>query len=291
MLSQTIAIVVLKCNKMKRLLPIIVLLIGISCSKPKPEGVILKLKYQPESKYLISTIRGTETVMTYSGQEIAMKKLKSMNIKNPTITKVNTKTETEVVTGKVLKDLSYPISLTYKKTNNLDGGNEVPEKTIVFGTIKNGQIPTFHTIASDILDFDQKTQLMQIVRNSYEQFEFPAKRLKIGEQFSMDHTISIPMEGSVIETVITSTYKLVGSKNGIAQFKISQSYKMSPKMMDNSFQGTGDGNGSITYNLKDSLIVAYSLQTSLEMKKKLDYFEFDLKTSNDFSQTTKIIKD
>jgi hypothetical protein len=159
-------------TKMKKLFPVILLLIGFSCGKPKPEGVVLKLKYQPESKYLISTLRGTETVMTYSGQDIAMKKLKSMNITNPSISKVNTETETQVVTGEVLKDQSYPISLTYKKTSNLNGENEVPEGTIVYGTIKNGQMPTFHTIASDALDFDQKAQLMEMVRNSYEQFEF-----------------------------------------------------------------------------------------------------------------------
>jgi len=278
---------------MKRLFsPLILVLIIFSCSKPKqPEGLILKLQYQPQTKYKITTIRGSETVVRYSGTEIAMQKIKSMNIENPTISKVNTKTYTELITGETLNDKSYPVSLLYKKSNNLNGENEIPEGTVVFGTIKSGHLPTFHTIASDALNFDQKTQLMENVRSNYDQFDFPAKRLKVGDQFSIDRKVSLPMEGSVIETVITSTYKLVGSKKGIAQFTISQSYKMNPKMMDNSFKGNGSGNGSLTYNIKDSLIIAYSIETSLEMHKKLDYFEFDLKTFNDIRQTTQIIKD
>jgi hypothetical protein len=292
MFSQTVSIVVLMSKKMKRILPIILLLIGFACSKPTPkaDGLIMKVRYQPESRYLISTIRGTETVITYSGQEIAMQKLKSMNIKNPTISKVKTKTDTELVTAGRLKDKSYGATLIYKKTNSIDGKNEVPEGTFVYGTIKNGHLPTFHAIASDILDFDQKTQLMQIVRNTFDQFDFPEKQLKIGEQFSMDRPVSLPMEGSVIETVITTTYKLIGIKNGTAQFSISQSYLMSPKMMDNSFKGSGKGNGQLNYSIKDSLVTDYSLKTELDLNKKLDYFEFDLKTINEFNQTTQIVK-
>jgi len=97
---------------MKKSITILFLLTLFSCSTPsKPEGVILKVQYQPEKTYHISTIRGTETVITYSGQDIAMRKLKSMRIKNPTISKVKTKTDTELVTGKMSTDKSFPVSL------------------------------------------------------------------------------------------------------------------------------------------------------------------------------------
>jgi hypothetical protein len=277
-------------TKMKKLFPVILILICFSCSNPKPAGLIMKVQYQPESKYLISTIRGTETVITYSGQEIAMQKLKSMNIKNPAISKVKTRNDTELVTGARLKDKSYPATLIYKKTNSLDGQNEIPVGTFVYGSIKNGHLPNFHAIASDLLDFDQKSQLMKMVSNTFEQFDFPEKQLKIGDQFSMDRPVSLPMEGSAIETVITTTYKLLGIKNGTAQFSINQTYLMSPKMMDNSFKGNGKGNGELTYSIKDSIVTDYHIKTELDMNKKLDYFEFDLKTINEFSQTTQIVK-
>jgi hypothetical protein len=279
-------------RKMRKTIPILLLLIQFSCSKPapKPEGLILKVQYQPESKYLISTIRGTETVITYSGQQIAMQKLKSMHIQNPTISKVRTKTDTELVTTERLKDNKIPVSITYKKTESLDGKGEIPEGTIIFGEIKANQLPVFNSIASSLLDFDQKTQLMQMVKSTFDQFNFPEQRLKIGDQFSMDRPVSIPMEGSEIQTVITTSYKLLSITNGMAQFEINQKYQMTPQMMDNSFTGKGIGKGQLFYDIANNLIINYSIKTEVEMNKKLDYFEFDLKTINEISQTTQIIK-
>ena len=277
---------------MKKSIAILLLLAFFSCSTPpKPEGLILKVQYQPEKTYSISTIRGTETVITYSGQEIAMRKLKSMRIKNPTISKVKTKTDTELVTGKKSADKSFPVSLTYKKTMSLDGKNEIPEGSVVEGEIMGDQLPIFNSVTSGTLDFKQKAQLLQTVQNMFEQFEFPEQQLlKIGEQFSTDRPTEMAMEGSTIEIVITTTYKLLSIKNDVAQFELGQSYQMTPKRMDNSFTGKGSGKGQLSFDIGNSLITEYSIKTELDMNKKLDYYEFDLKTINEFSQTTQIGK-
>lgn len=276
---------------MKRIIPIILLLFSFSCSKPnKPEGLILKVQFQPERTYSTTTIRGTETVITYSGQDIAMRKLKSMRIKNPTISKVRTKTEAELVTGKSSADSSFRVSLTYQKIMSLDGKNEIPEGTVVQGEIKNKTFPTFNKVVSNTLSIDQRIRLLQTVQSTFDQFKFPEQRLNIGDQFSTDRPVSMPMEGSTIEIIVTTSYKLLSIKNDIAQFELSQSYKMTPTVMDNSFTGSGNGKGQLSYDIPNCLIADYSIKTELEMHKKLDYYGFDLKTVNEFSQQTKRIK-
>jgi hypothetical protein len=276
---------------MKKLLAILLLLTQFSCSKPiNLEGLILKIQYQPDKTYRISTIRGTETVITYSGQSIAMRKLKSMHVKNPTISKVKTKTDTELKTGKSATDKSYPVSLTYKRTMSLDGKNQIPEGTVVNGKITDNHATKFSSVNSSTLNFDQKAQLLQSVQSNFEQFDFPEQRLKIGDQFTTNRPSSMAMEGSTIDIIVTTTYKLLSIKNDLAQFELSQSYLMAPKTMDNSFTGTGSGKGQLSYDLENSLITDYSIKTKLEMNKKLDYYEFDLKTTNEFSQTTRIGK-
>jgi hypothetical protein len=274
---------------MRKALGIIFLISLFSCSKPnKPEGIIPKVQYQPEKTYNISTIRGTETVITYSGQPIAMRKLKSMRIKNPTISKVKTKTDTELVTGKRSTDKSFPARLTYIKTMSLDGKNEIPEGTVVQGEIAGEQLPTFSSVTSGTLDFKQKAQLLQSVQSTFEQYKFPEQQLKIGDQFSTDRPMEMAMEGSTIDIVITTNYKLLSIKNDVAQFELNQTYQMTPKTMDNSFTGKGNGKGQLSYDIANCLVADYSIKTELEMNKKLDYYEFDLKTINELSQTTKI---
>jgi hypothetical protein len=234
----------------------LLLLALFSCSTPpKPEGVILKVQYQPEKTYHISTIRGTETVITYSGQPIAMRKLKSMNVKNPTISKVKTKTDTELVTGKRLADKSFAVKLTYKKTMSLDGKNEIPEGSVVQGEIRGDQLPTFNSVTSGTLSFEQKAQLLQTVQTTFEQFKFQGQQLKVGDQFSTDRPMEMAMEGSTIDIVVTTTYKLLSIKNGIVEFELGQSYQMTPKRMDNSFTGSGSGKGQLSYDIENSLII------------------------------------
>jgi hypothetical protein len=65
---------------------------------------------------------------------------------------------------------------------------------------------------------------------------------------------------------------------------------MTPKMMDNSFTGSGSGKGQLSYDIANFLVSDYSIKTELFMNKKLNYFEFDLKTINEFSQTTRMNK-
>jgi len=276
---------------MKKIIGILLLLAQFSCSKPnKPEEVILKVQYQPEKTYNISTIRGTETVITYSGKDIAMRKLKSMRIKNPTISKVKTKTDSELVTGKRLADKNFTVSLTYKKTMSLDGKNEIPEGSVVQGEIMGDQLPIFSKVKSTTLDIDQKNKLLQTVQTTFEQFKFPEQQLKVGDQFSTGRPMEMAMEGSTIDIIVTTTYKLLSIKNDFAQFELNQTYLMTPKTMDNSFTGNGNGKGKLSYDIVNSLITDYSIKTELDMNKKLDYYEFDLKTINEFSQTTHIGK-
>jgi hypothetical protein len=275
---------------MKKAIAILLIISLFSCSKPKPEGIVLKVVYQPEKTYQISTIRGAETVITYSGEDIAMRKLKSMHVKNPTISKVKTKTDAELVTGKIMTGASYQVSLKYKKTMSLDGKNEIPVGTVVTGKITDKKLPTFNSVTSGVLNYDQKALILQTVRTIFEQLDFPERRLKTGDQFSINRPVTMSMEGSVIETVVSTTYKLLEIKNGMAQFELSQSYQMTPKIMDNSFRGNGSGKGRLTYDIENCMVPDYSIKTELVMNKKLDYFEFDLKTMNEFSQTTQIGK-
>ncbi len=274
---------------MKKTICILLLLAQFSCSKPiKPEGLILKVQYQPEKTYNISTIRGTETVITYSGQDIAMQKLKSMHIQNPTISKVKTKTDTELVTGKRSADSGFQVSLTYKKTMSLDGKNEIPEGTVVKGELQEESPPVFKSVVSSALGIDQRIQLLKTIQNTFDQFNFPGKQLKMGDTLSVSRPTTMAMEDSEIETIVRSTYKLISIDKNFAQFELAQIYQMTPKRLDNSFTGTGQGKGKMTYDIDKKIISDYSLRTEINMNKKLDYFEFDLKTTNEFSQQTSL---
>ena len=255
-----------------------------SCSSPeKPESILFKVHFQPKHTYELSTIRGSETVITYSGQEIAMRKLKSMHVKNPTISNIRTKADTEL-------DFSEnEVELTYKKTMSLDGKNQVPEGTVVRGELDGMNQPVFKTIVSSDLSIDQRIKLLQTIQNTFDQFRFPEKQMKTGDTISVIQPLKMVMEGSEIATVVTTTCKLVFFDQKMAQFDLTQTCQMTPTLMDNSFSGSGKGVGKMSYDIVNQIISEYSVKTDLTINKKLDYFEFDLKTKSEFQQSTKLL--
>ena len=98
------------------------------------------------------------------------------------------------------------------------------------------------------------------------------------------------MEGAQVNIAIVTHYKLARVSNGLANFDILQDFSMSPERLDNSFKGTGMGKGQFIYDIKNTLISNYTLNTEMEMDKKLENFVFNLKTKSGYSLKTVISK-
>lgn len=267
------------------IISLLLLAIAFSCSSPKkPESVDFKVHFQAGKTYAISTIRGSETVITYSGEDFAMRKLKSIRVQNPTKSSIRTKADTELaIDGSSLK-------LTYKKTMSLDGKSQVPEGTVVEGILGAQGLPVFRTVASSNLSIDQRIKLLQTIQNTYDQIRFPAKQMKPGDTISVAQMQSMTIEGSEVETRIVTIAKLLSFDEHTAQFSLNQTYEMTPQLLDNSFSGTGSGTGKMSYDLVNQFISEYAVQSEIDINKKLDYFGFDLKTKTEFNQQTQLLK-
>lgn len=273
---------------MKKIIGLLILLTLFSCANHPQDSLTFKVQYKPEKKYNQTTERTSLTVIKYAGTEKSLRKFKSMGVQNPNIITRKTQTELVLKTDKRIDETNFPVTLEYVKTISSDGKKEIPDGVIFNGQCFGGDTLVFNSIKSDGLDKKYKTALLQSVQNSFPQFSFPEKKLKIGEQFSIEHPLSMPMEGSKIDIVVTTNYKFISISNGIANFDISQEYSMNPKLMDNSFKGTGKGKGKLVYDIANSVILYYSLNNEMEINKKLDSFEFNLRTNSGFVQTTNI---
>lgn len=274
---------------MKKLFAAIILFTQFSCTKPPQDSLTLKVQFQPEKKYSLTTERTSQTVIKYSGQEIALRKFKQMGIKNPTISEKKIRREYRVTTDKTTDQTSFPCTVELIKTTTIDGKTDNSDGAIFRGHCLVGNMPTFDSVVKDGLDKDDKKALIQAIENTFSQLSLPEKKLKIGELFSVEHPLSMPMEGSTVEMEVTTNYKLISILNDIASFDISQTYIMNPTLLNNSFKGTGSGNGQLLYDIENKIALKNTLDTEIEINKKLDYFEFDLSTKARFVQTTAIL--
>ena len=268
-----------------------ILLVQFSCTKPPQDSLTFKIQYQPEKKYNCTSERVTNSIIKYSGKQKSLQKLKSMGLQNPTFSNKKSHAEWVLKTGKRVDETEFPVTVDYVITVNNDGQKRIPVKANFSGKFLSDNMPVFNSIVSDGLDEkdkDEKTTLLKLLQSTFTQLSFPGKKVKIGEQFSIENPSSIPMEGSTVEVAVTTNYKLISISEGIAQFDISQQYALNPKLMDNSLNGSVTGKGHLVYDIAHTIVLNYTLDTEMRIHKKLDSFEFELKTNSGIIQTTKI---
>lgn len=274
---------------MKKIIGIFIFLTQFSCIAPVQDSVTLKIQYQPETRYNQTTERTSQTVIKYTGPAISLQRLKDRGVQNPTISTKKIQKEYLLKTGKIIDGKNFPFTVEVIRAINSDGKKDISDGAIFHGQCSVGDMPVFDSVVLAGLDEKYKMSLLQTLQNTFSQRSFPEKKLKIGEQFSTEYPLSIPMEGSTVEMVVTTNYKLIRISNGTANFDVSQEYTMSPTMLDNSFKGTGNGKGQLLYDSANNIALINTLDTEIEINKKLDSFDFNLKTKAGFIQKTTVL--
>lgn len=276
---------------MKNLIGIVVLLFVFSCTQnqPKDNRLLFSVKIKPEQKYTLETKNSYQTEVRYEGKEKAMNKLRSMGIKNPNGMSRNSQSEMVLKTEKAL-DNYIPVKLEIVKSTGSNGQPEISQGISVNGESVNGNMPEFSSIATAKPSGVDEKAFLQAIQNNFSRLTLPEKRLNIGEQFTVESALTIPMEKSHVEIAVSTIYKLVNVTNGMANFDITQNYEMNQLRMDNSFAGTGGGSGKLVYSADKNMVTSFEMKSNLEMNKKLENFLFILKTNSEFAQKIEVSK-
>lgn len=274
---------------MRKLFGFIFIILLISCEKPPKDSITLKILYQPVTNYNYSSEQTLATVITYTGKQKTLQELKRRGHQNPTILNKESTTEAIIRTGKQEdENTRFPVKVEFASVITSNGKKETPINAIFHGKCLMDSIPVFDVAVSNGLDRQSKMLLLESWQKSFSQLSFTGEKLKIGEELTFQNPYSIPMEGSEIEMTVTTSYKLISIKDDIANLDISQEYTLNPKLMDNSFQGSVKGKGHLVYDMKNSVAINHTLDTEMELTKKLDSFEFHLKTNSHMVQKTSI---
>ena len=276
---------------MRNSIIILFLLLQFSCTTPPQDTVTFKIQYQPEKTYHHTSERTTHSFVKFTGSEKSLQRLKAMGRENPTFSNKKSHTQWILKTGKLIDGIDFPVAVEYVITASNDGEKGTPVKANFYGKILGDNLPEFDSIVSDGLDEKDKATLLQSLQNTFTQLSFPERKVKIGEQFTIENPSSIPMEGSTVDMEVSTTYKLISIAEGIAHFDITQQYVLNPKLKDNSLNGSVSGKGHLVYDMVHTIVLNFTLDTEMNIRKKLDSFEFELKTKSGIVQTTSISKD
>jgi hypothetical protein len=274
----------------KTILLLLLILIAYSCNSQLTDEINFKVQYKPGTRYNQTLEQTSESNVKYIGSEEILQKLKDKGIKNPTITKQQSKIETLFKTEKATIGDYFPLTLEFVNSTSSDGKKIIPDGTIIYGHSNIGSLPTLDSINSNQLDEEYKKTLLQTMQSTMSQISLPEKKLKIGDEFSRDIPLSIPVAGINIDMLITTNYKLVNIKNGVADFDISQTYKMRTVIEKYNVNATGSGKGKLLYDVASNFYLKYQTESEMHINMKLENFDIEIETKSGYKQTTIITK-
>lgn len=254
------------------------------------QSVDFKIKYTPQTKYLQKVKQSIENTLYYTASDNILEKLKNSGVQNPTVTtNVNT-IESVFKSGKLQGDGSFPVSIEFLSSINSENKTVIPNGTLIYGKGTISKMPILDSIVSKDLDENFKKNLLQTVQSTFSQLDLPEKKIKIGESFSQETPFIIPIAGTSLEMILTTTYKLVSIVNKSANFDISILYTMKISVEKYNIKGSGTGKGNMSYDTVNHFPTKYDLDTEMVFDMKQEAFNIQVKTKSGFYQTVQILK-
>jgi hypothetical protein len=272
---------------MAKLLGLLFISIGLSCNSQ--DMILFKVKYTPGTNYSQSINQATETTVKYSGSKEFLQDLKAKKVDNPTITKASSKTKSILKTGKLIDNKSFPVSIHFIETTSSDGKSPIPNGTVIYGTGSLEKFPALDSISGSLSD-DIKKTLLQTMQKSFSQMDFPEQKVRVGETFSRQTPLTLPIAGITLEISITTTYKLINVKGNSAMFDISQVYTLKSTIKNYDVTMTGTGKGNLIYDIDYNFYKRYQIDTDMIINMKLDKFDLGLNSKSKFVQSVTITK-
>ena len=115
-------------------------------------------------------------------------------------------------------------------------------------------------------------QMMNMVQHNV---KFPDRPLHVGDSFTQDMPLGIPMGGNNMNMDSKVVYKLVNIADGKAYFDISQSMNMAIPVKGQTINLTGSGVGKMVYDIKNSFPTQFKSNMTIKFTGNIDKLGID----------------
>jgi len=235
------------------------------------DGVVFKIKYQPNHTYNMNMGLGMNMNVTVTGDPAILQKLKDEGINQPVMALLGLGVNGTMKTGTPGADNMMPITMDFKidSLNVSANGKQAPippsatDKAIHINGHANADNISMFVIdsvngkkAGDSSQNSMK-QMMSMVQR---QVQFPATAMKPGDTFTQNMPINVPMKGSKsnIKVDASITYKLNNIADGKAYFDVMPKFSMNMDIMKIAVNISGNGTGKMVYSIKDNFPLSRS---------------------------------
>jgi len=219
-----------------------------------------------------------------------MEVLREQGVENPTIKLDTTVNRLKTITGELNDEGNIPIEIDFENTTNDQLKSLFPNGIKIYGETDPDEFPRLDSVAAEGADESIKKIFLQTVQSMISQFNFPAKKIKVGKSFRHKVPISIPVLNRSMEMEITSIYTLISVENGLAYFDITQEFIVTSDIDDLPLTATGQGEGKIVYDIAFCFFSDYEVTSEMKMSITKDFLTVNITQQSNVKQVTSISK-
>jgi hypothetical protein len=231
-------------------------------------GVVFKIKYQPNKSYKMNVGLGMKITANVTGDPEILQKLKDEGITQPVMALLGLGVDATIKTGAAGSDNMMPMTMDFKidSLNVLAAGKQVPippsatDKAFHFaGRVSpdNTSMTIDSVNGKKTNDSTQKSmkQMMSMVQR---QIQFPTTPMKPGDTFTQNLPINVPVKGTGgnMQVNASITYKLNSISDGKAYFDVTPKFTMDFNMKKVAVNMSGTGTGKMVYSITDNFPVS-----------------------------------
>jgi hypothetical protein len=266
---------------MKKLIYALLLLAATQVNAQK--SVLLKMKYAPNHRYLAAMQINLDFKAALSGDDDMVAKLKSQGIAQPLAVSMAMTMNGVTQTGAPNAKNNFPFTLDYKLshiTGSLNG-NAMPIPPNKNGDVKiyghasaDGKIMPDSARTREMKDTSQQ-KMLRMMHSLQQLIKFPPKPLHVGDTFTLDMPLNLPIAGSNVTTDSKVTYKLLKIADGNAYFDAVQGLDATVPIKGTNLKLAGTGTGALVYNLKNNFPAEYSSKMDIKFNGKAGKLQID----------------
>jgi len=246
------------------------------------QSVVFKFKYLPERKYTSTINTSMDMTMDMTVCEQTMSQIKASGTKLPMVFKMESTMQSEMLTGPLNKSAgNFPLKLAYKSINSHqtigDKEIELPTGQLI-GQEMEGVCDTagkiqFKPITDTGTTGQIKSAITKMLSTLLTKMKFPEKPMRIGDSFTQEMPLDIPLPGVKMDAQIKIIYKLVAISNGIADFDMDQEVLFNfgkGETVSLNGSGSGKGAGNVKFDIKNYMMTNMQSDLAFNFNIKMD---------------------
>jgi len=245
-----------------------------------------KVDYKPATVYNTTTTNIGKVTITFSG-EGADDMVAAQGMDNPMVQEMNTSMKGILTTGKQNGNI-IPFQMDLPAEGNADIAKIMPNGAKIYGKKEIGKTPVFDSISAKGAQKMVKDAMFETMKATVEKSFVPAKKLKIGESFSQDIPLSIPMGPMELQMTNKMTYTLKKIEGGKAYFDTTSILTASTEVEGQELKGNGTGTGKIIYDIAAAYNVLQEDDVKMSMDMEMQGIQMNIATDTKTSIATQL---